>query len=93
MRYRDELKMSFTKISPIKSADGSMMKISLKSHALFTRNFWGWDCDELRLKAPLNPLMDPSEISDQVKIVTKFDDEFVMNLVEFVTTTNSEAGS
>ena len=37
--------------------------------------------------------MDPSKISDQVKIVTKFDDEFVMNLVEFVTTTNSEAGS
>ena len=35
MRYRDELKMSFTKISPIKSADGYMMKISLKSHALF----------------------------------------------------------
>ena len=39
MRYRDELKMSFTKISPIKSADGFMMNISLKSHALFTRNF------------------------------------------------------
>ena len=35
MRYRDELKMSFTKISPIESADGYMMKISLKSHALF----------------------------------------------------------
>ena len=30
MRYRDELKMSFTKISPIKSADGFMMKISLQ---------------------------------------------------------------
>ena len=39
MRYRDELKMSFTKISPIKSADVFMMKISLKSHALFTRKF------------------------------------------------------
>ena len=39
MRCRDELKMSFTKKSPIKSADGFIMKISLKSHALFTRNF------------------------------------------------------
>ena len=37
--------------------------------------------------------MDPDEISNQVSIVTKFDHEFVMNLVEFVTTTNSEAGS
>ena len=26
MRYRDELKMSFTKINPITSADGFMMK-------------------------------------------------------------------
>ena len=37
--------------------------------------------------------MDPSEISDQIKIVIKFDDELVMNLMEFVTTTYSEAGS
>ena len=85
--------MSFARISPIKSADGFMMQVSLKSHVLFTRKLQGWDCDELWLKAPLNPLMDPIEISDQVKIVIKFDDEFVMNLMEFVTTTYSEAGS
>ena len=85
--------MSFTRISPIKSVDGILMKVSLKSHVLFTRKLYGWDCDELWLKTPLNPLMDPSEISDQIKIVIKFDDEFVMNLMEFVTTTYSEAGS
>ena len=37
--------------------------------------------------------MDPIEIPDQVNIVIKYDDEFVMNLMEFVTTTYSEAGS